>query len=165
MNPQERPSKSIGAPPDTPGVRVPPPVFYLTAILIGLAIDRFIRVQILPDSLAGGVGGTLVGFSFVLAGLGLREFRKGRTTFRVDRSSSALITTGPFRYSRNPMYLSLSILQAGIGFWLNTVWVIALLVPTILAMTYVVIRREEKYLTEKFGAAYRDYRAKVRRWV
>jgi len=163
-NPEES-RQSAASESDTLGVRVPPPLIYLTSILIGAAIDRLTPVRVLPDLVTGWLGGALVLLAVTISGFSVREFRKAKTTFRVDRPVSALITTGPFRYSRNPLYLSLSILQAGIGIWMNSVWVVVLLVPTVAVMTRGVIVREEKYLAEKFGKAYRDYQATVRRWL
>ena len=107
----------------------------------------------------------MVLLALAITGLCVRELRKAKTTVRPDRLAAALVTTGPFRYSRNPMYLALSILHAGFGIWINSVWVVALLIPTLVWMRRRVIAREERYLTETFGRAYLDYRARVRRWL
>ncbi len=151
--------------PHDPGVRVPPPLVYLAAIVIGAAIDRLVPVRILGSAVAGWVGGALVLLAPAITGLSVRELRKAKTTVRPDRPAAALVTIGPFRHSRNPMYLALSLLHAGIGAWMNSVWVVALLIPTLVWMRRSVIAREERYLTEPFGRAYLDYRARVRRWL
>jgi protein-S-isoprenylcysteine O-methyltransferase Ste14 len=150
---------------DTPGVRVPPPLLYLTAILVGVAIDWAVPVRILPRAVTGWLGGAMVLLGLTLSGLSIRAFRRVETTIRPDRPASALVTTGPFRFSRNPMYVALSMVQVGIGVWLNNVWIVLLLVPTLSAIRRSVIAREERHLTAKFGQAYLDYKAKVRRWL
>ncbi len=94
--------------PATPGVRVPPPLIYLTTIVMGVAIDRAVPVRLLSSFVAGWLGGALVLVGLTISGLSIREFRKARTTIRPDRAASALVTTGPFRYSRNPMYIATS---------------------------------------------------------
>jgi protein-S-isoprenylcysteine O-methyltransferase Ste14 len=164
MNPennrQDTNSKSFG-----PGVRFPPPLVYLLAILIGIAIDRFVPIRVLPASLIGWLGGALVMLFVIITVLSFRELIKSRTTFRADRTVSAVLTTGPYRYSRNPLYIALSILQLGVGIWMNNVWVVMLLVPTIAWIRWRVIASEERYLIVKFGQAYLDYQAKVRRWL
>ncbi len=149
----------------SPGVRFPPPLIYLGAFLLGVAVDRFIPLRILPGVIASWVGGALVLSAVIFDGFGLRELRRARTTVRPDRPTSALVTTGPFRFSRNPLYLSLAVLQTGIGIWMNSVWVLALVVPTVAIISRTVIPREERHLAENFGSAYRDYQASVRRWL
>ena len=150
---------------DNPGVRIPPPLVYLAAVLIGAAIDQFIPVRVLPASLTGWLGGALVLLALTITGWSVREFRKAQTTIRPDRPVSVTVTTGPFQYTRNPMYLALSILQVGIGIWMNSVWVVVLLIPVLIWVTRRVIAAEEQYLVRKFGQAYLDYQAKVRRWL
>jgi protein-S-isoprenylcysteine O-methyltransferase Ste14 len=156
---------SGSTPEDNPGVRVPPPVFVLAAILLGAGIDRLVPLRFLPESLAPWTGGTLVVLAVALAGLGMREFRKARTAIRPDQPAAALVTSGPYRRTRNPMYIALSILLVGIGAWMNSAWVLALLVPVLALIHFGVIPREERYLARRFGQAYLDYRARVRRWL
>ncbi len=111
------------------------------------------------------LGGALVTLALLIMGWSLLQFRKAKTTVRPDKPASALITTGPFRFSRNPLYLAWSILYTGVGLWLNNAWVMALLIPTILVITFAVIVREEQYLLKQFGEDYQYYQATVRRWL
>lgn len=153
---------------DNPGVRFPAPMIFLSSIFIGVGIDQLIHVPLLFNNIAHGLGITLVILSFIILGFTLREFRKAKTPFRSDRSAppvTALIISGPFRWSRNPGYVSITILQAGIGVWTNNIWIIALLVPVVILTTYYVIAQEEQYLTIKFGSAYQKYREVVGRWL
>lgn len=150
---------------DSPGVRIPPPLIYLAAILLGAGIDQLIPIKVLPVDLTAWLGGALVLLAVTLGGLSVREFRKAQTAIRPNQPASTLVTTGPFRHSRNPMYLALSILQVGIGLWMNSVWVVVLLLPVLAWITYGVIAREEQYLPGRFGQPYLDYQARVRRWL
>jgi protein-S-isoprenylcysteine O-methyltransferase Ste14 len=119
-------------------------------------------VRILPDALAPWLGGAGV---LIGIGIGLWSFWEfGKVRNFPGGPTGVLVTTGPFRFSRNPMYLAMSSLQLGIGLWLNTVWIVVLLVPILVFIDRSVIEREERYMTEKFGEPYRDYRGTVRRW-
>jgi protein-S-isoprenylcysteine O-methyltransferase Ste14 len=81
------------------------------------------------------------------------------------RPATALITEGPFRFTRNPLYLSLALLYLGIGLWLGALWPIVLLPALMLLVQQLVVLREEAYLESRFGDAYRTYRNRVRRWL
>lgn len=83
----------------------------------------------------------------------------------VYKPNGAIVSTGPFAFTRNPMYLSITLLYAGIAFVFNTVWPIVLLPAVLTLIQYGVISREERYLESKFGDVYRQYRARVRRWL
>ena len=149
----------------TPGVLAPPPVIYAAFLLVGLGLQSVWPVAVLPETLRYVAGGGVVAASFVLAGLGWRAFVRARTSVNVYRSSSALIVEGPFRFSRNPLYVSLTILYCGIALALGNVWMLALAVPAVVVMHYGVILREERYLQRRFGAEYERYNASVRRWL
>jgi protein-S-isoprenylcysteine O-methyltransferase Ste14 len=150
---------------DHPGVRVPPPLVYVAAILLGAGIDRFAPWPVLPAGLTRWLGGALVACAAIIAGLSVREFRKMRTAIRPDRPAAALVTTGPFRYVRNPMYLALSLAHVAIGIWINSAWIIGLVIPALAWVNYRVIPREERYLHGRFGQAYDDYHRRARRWL
>ena len=91
--------------------------------------------------------------------------RRHKTSFKTDEPSTALITGGPYRYTRNPIYLALSLLYAGIGIAADSPWVLVLLAPLLVVIHYGVIIREERYLERKFADAYRRYKATTRRWL
>ena len=95
----------------------------------------------------------------------LLRFKEAKTNFDPRKPTTAIITTGPYRYSRNPSYVSLTVLYLGIAIASDSVWVLAALIPTLLVMHYGVILREEHYLAEKFGEAYLQYKRSVRRWL
>jgi protein-S-isoprenylcysteine O-methyltransferase Ste14 len=95
----------------------------------------------------------------------LRWFARQKTTIIPDKPANALVLDGPFRFTRNPLYLAMALLSTGTGLWLNTWWVLVLLFPAIAAVDRFVITREEAYLRRRFGAEYDAYTARVRRWL
>lgn len=151
--------------PDHPGVVTYPPVIFAGFFAAGLAADRLFPASF---GLAAGhrlVGGTLAAAAIVIAALAIAAFARARTHLDVRKPAVALVTTGPYRFSRNPMYLAAVLLYAGAALWLDKPWTLAALVPCLLVMEFGVIRREERYLDGKFGERYRAYRASVRRWI
>ncbi len=149
---------------DVAGVVAPPPLIHLGFVLLGLAVQQFWPLSILAGAGARWAGLGVVGLSLALAALSIREFRRFDTSFRTHHASTYLIRTGPFRYSRNPLYIFLSGIHVGIGLLLNTLWILIMLAPALVIMSVGVIAREERYLEGKFGKAYVDYKASVRRW-
>ena len=101
----------------------------------------------------------------MLNGWFLRTIRKTDVPIRTDKPVPGLTTEGPFRYSRNPSYLALAMIYAGIGFLLNSLWAILFLPLVVVVMQREVIGREERYLERTFGEEYLTYKGKVRRWV
>ena len=150
-----------------PSVPVPPPAVFLGGTLAGVVVDLVVPFRVVPQALAlaGWVGAAVVGAGCLLAGLAFREFHRHRTTVRVDRAPTELMTTGPYRHSRNPLYLSGAIVQIGTGIWLNNGWIIAFVLATVPFLTRVAIKREERYLAQRFGESYETYRTRVRRWL
>jgi protein-S-isoprenylcysteine O-methyltransferase Ste14 len=91
--------------------------------------------------------------------------QRANTNIDPYKPVTTVVTEGPFRYTRNPIYLALALLSAGIAFIANTFWVLLLLPFALLLINFGVIEREERYLENKFGKQYLDYKARVRRWV
>jgi protein-S-isoprenylcysteine O-methyltransferase Ste14 len=104
------------------------------------------------------LAGCLAGWCFGL-------FRRAGTNVPTHKPSTAIVTDGPYRFSRNPIYIALTTLSAGIAIWVNSWWMLALLVPTFVIMNIGVVDREERYLAAKFGDEYLSYKARVRRWL
>jgi len=92
-------------------------------------------------------------------------FRAAGTPVPARKPTTMIVRTGPYRFSRNPIYLAFSLLQLGISIWVNSVWLLATLAGAVALIHYVVIRREEQYLERRFSAQYLDYKASVRRWL
>ena len=150
---------------DTPSIRVPPPPIYLLALLLGLLLDRRAHVPFLPRGVARLLGWPLVGGGVALVAWFIRTMRGADTTLDVNPPVSRLVQNGPFRYSRNPGYLSLTMLYAGIAFLRNALWAILFLPLVVYVIQREVIEREERYLERSFGEEYLAYKARVRRWV
>lgn len=150
---------------DSAGIKFPPPFVFLLSILIGLGIHRFWPMSVVPATLAMPLGVASLAFALVLVVLGFRELRRHETTIRPDEPSSAIVKTGPYRFTRNPLYVSLSALHLGIALWTNILWVVLMLIPAWVVMTTQVIAREEAYLERAFGKDYLSYKASVRRWI
>jgi len=119
----------------------------------------------LPALVGAPAGLVSIALGFVLLVTAVRGFRAVGTTLQPWESTTALVTSGPFRFSRNPVYLGYTLLYLGVALWTRSVWSLALLPLVLAAMTRLVIRREERYLDARFGAAYRDYARRVRRWI
>lgn len=100
-----------------------------------------------------------------LFSVSVRKFRAAGTPVPGNKPTTAIVRSGPYRFSRNPIYLAFSLLQLGIAIWVNGLWLVATLIAAIAIMSYVVIPREERYLDKKFGAEYLDYKNSVRRWL
>ncbi len=149
---------------DNPGIRVPPPLVYVLALLLGLLLNRKLHVPFLSRGVARVLGWPLVGGAMALAVWFARTMRGAGTTLRIDKPTSSLVQDGPFRYSRNPGYLSLTMLYAGIAILRNALWAI-LFLPLLLVTQRELIEREERYLERTFGEEYLAYKRRVRRWV
>jgi protein-S-isoprenylcysteine O-methyltransferase Ste14 len=150
---------------DNPGGWVPPPLTYLLTLLLGLVLDRRSHLPFLPHRVAGVLGWPLVGGGMALATWFIRTMRGADTTLALNKPVYSLVQDGPFRYSRNPGYLSLAMIYAGIAILRNALWPIRLL-PLVLVVTQrELIEREERYLERTFGEEYLAYKRRVRRWV
>jgi protein-S-isoprenylcysteine O-methyltransferase Ste14 len=150
--------------PATAGVIAPPPLIYGVPLLAGLLLDRWVPWPLVAErrTVPGGLVLVLLGLVALPA---ILAFRRARTHPEPWKPTKALVTVGPYRYSRNPMYLGFTLCYAGIAIWQNSVWPL-LALPVVIAVVRVgVIQREERYLEGLFGEDYRAYRAQVRRWL
>ncbi len=150
---------------DTPGVIAPPPLIYFAFLLAGLGADALWPVAVLPQGPRYAAGAVVIALSLALVISAFGQFRRHKTSFKPYEPSTALITEGPYRYSRNPMYLALSLLYAGLSIAAYSPWTLALLAPLLIVLHYGVIIREERYLERKFADAYRRYKSSTRRWL
>ena len=150
---------------DNPGIKLPPPLIYVVPLLLGLMLDTRRHLPFLPHGLARGLGLSLVGGGAVLNAWFLRTIRKAEVPIRTDKPVPRLTMEGPFGYSRNPSYLALAMIYAGIASVRNSLWAMLLLPLVVMVMQREVIGREERYLERTFGEEYLAYKARVRRWV
>ena len=155
------------AAPETSDVRFPPPLIYVGVLAAGFLLQWRWPVPILPDRpfLMRMAGAALILLGAATAASGVLTFRRIGTSPNPTKPSNSLALTGPYRFTRNPMYLGLAIGSAGVAVACNAVWPLALLPVAILLVTRFVIAREERYLETRFGEPYRTYRARVRRWI
>ena len=152
--------------PDAPNLGVlRPPFVYLAAILAGVALDFIHPLPFLPGKLGMLKGVALIVVALAIFVLSVRRFKVAGTPVPGNEPTTAIVRSGPYEWSRNPIYLAFSVLQVGIAFWFDSLWMLATLVIAWGLMNWVVIPREERYLERKFGPEYLDYKAKVRRWI
>ena len=155
----------MSGPADTAGVAIRPPVLYLASLIAGGVFHLAVPAP-LPDHALRLPAGALL----LVAGLGLiaicfRRFKAAGTNVPTWMPTTALVTSGPYRFSRNPIYLALTLVYLGLALLYGSLWPLVLLAPLLIVMRYGVIGREERYLEGKFGDAYRAYRSSVRRWI
>ena len=145
---------------------LPPPLIFLAALVVGPA-----AATSRPDPLAArrrGPTGSAACWWGSPSRSRCRAFsRCWRRETAIDpyKATTAIVQAGPYRFSRNPLYVALTLLSVGIAAWSNTLWILLLLVPAVVVLRIGVIRREEAYLDRKFGDEYRAYQARVRRWI
>lgn len=150
---------------DNPRVFIPPPFIFLAGIGAGYALEQILPLRIsVPVWLE--IAAAVLGLAgLALVGIGLGAFLAHRTHVVPVRPASALIVTGPYRFTRNPMYLGFAAAYLAAAVVLGSGWYLLLFVPVLAIMQRYVIRREEAYLERRFGEQYRAYRRRVRRWL
>jgi protein-S-isoprenylcysteine O-methyltransferase Ste14 len=153
---------------ETAGVIARPPFLFLGALLLGLVWDRLLP---LPFPVPGTdlvhwiIAGSLVLIGLALAVAGIRNFSRAGTPVQGYKPTSALVTAGIHGWTRNPIYLGMFLIYGGIGLAAQSPWVLMITVPLAITIRYGVVAREEAYLGQRFGDDYRDYKARVRRWL
>lgn len=153
---------------ETAGVAVRPPLLFLSGLLVGAVAGWLVPLDAGP-ALAGpprwiaGAAVALVGVT--LMAWSLRLFSASGTPVQTSKATNAIVTTGPYRFSRNPIYLGLSLIYIGIALGLALWWALALLPLIWIILHFGVVRREEAYLEARFGEAYESYRARTRRYI
>jgi protein-S-isoprenylcysteine O-methyltransferase Ste14 len=150
---------------DNPGVIVMPPFLYLGAFVVMLLLRWPWPMPILAGRLALWPGLVLVALGITLAVVGRRALEAAGTNVNHGLPTTAIVTGGPYRYTRNPLYVALAAFFLGVTLGFNTWWGVVLLVPVLGVMHWGVIRREERYLERKFGQPYREYCSRVRRYL
>ncbi len=151
---------------DTAQVLVRPPLAWGLAVIAGLALDRLLPLPFLPVDLPRGWLGAMV---FVLA-LGLFAWAIVTMTgagsnVPTNLPTTTIVETGPYRFTRNPIYLGMFLGLIGLSIAFDNLWLLIMLAPFALVIRYGVVAREEAYLEGKFGDGYRGYRVRVRRWL
>ncbi|MEO7369166.1 MAG: isoprenylcysteine carboxylmethyltransferase family protein [Gemmatimonadaceae bacterium] len=155
---------------DNPGVRFPPPLLFVGGLLIAWLLET--RVHALPLFALGAItpaaesaGYTMVIGGFAIAAWGMITFARARTAIIPHNPASSLVESGPYRFTRNPMYTGMTVAYLGGVLLLNTWWAVIFLPVALLLLFRFVVKREERYLAAEFGTAYEDYRKRVKRWI
>lgn len=155
----------------TAGAVARPPLLFLGALLLGFAIDHLLRLPF-PigrtgwlhwSSAANALCLIAAGIAFFAAGI--RNFVHAETPVQGTRPTRVLVTSGVHAWSRNPIYLGMFLIYVGIGLMVRSPWILILALPLAAIMQLGVVAREEAYLDRRFGAAWRDYKARVGRWL
>lgn len=151
---------------DGPKVTLHPPTVMFVALVAGYAIRLFAGGRLpLPHAFAEGFGGLLILGAIAIIMSAVSSFAETGEALRPQTPSNHLFTKGPYKFSRNPIYLAMMIFGAGFGVATSNIWIILTTALAGLAIHFLVILREEEYLSERFGEEYAAYRRQVRRWV
>jgi len=151
---------------DKPGVIAFPPFIFLASAAISALVHFFlIQLPIMSYNTCLVCGVVLVILAPTLALSAFRTMKAAGTNILPSKPALTIVRSGPFRFTRNPMYLSLCLLQVALGFFLNDWITLFFVVPLALIFHYGVVLREERYLTAKFGEPYLQYKCQVRRWI
>jgi protein-S-isoprenylcysteine O-methyltransferase Ste14 len=150
---------------DKAGVVAPPPLIYLGPLVFGLLLNRRFPITFLPRRIARSLGWPLLSGGVLLIGWFEWAMRHAGTPANPYKPVSRMVTEGPFHYTRNPAYLSMTMIYTGIASLANALWAILLLPVALFVIQRGVIEREECYLERKFGEEYLRYKAQVRRWI
>jgi protein-S-isoprenylcysteine O-methyltransferase Ste14 len=155
----------------TPGRVARPPHLFLASLLLGFVVDHLLPLpRPVPGTGQVHLISAIVAASLLLIGVAvfvaaIRGFARAATPVQGTKPSRALVTTGIHGWSRNPIYLGMFLVYAAVGIAVRSPWILILALPLAVTIRYGVVAREEAYLEQRFGAAYRDYKARVRRWL
>ena len=152
----------------TAGVVARPPLLLLAGLLLGFVLDRLLPVPFpVPgiDLIRWLMASSLILIGLALFAAAVRNFLRAETPLPTNQPTRALVTTGIHGWTRNPIYLGMLLVYGGVGIAARSPWILILTLPLAIAIRYGVVAREEAYLEQRFGDAYREYKARVRRWV
>jgi len=150
--------------PDHAGVAFHPPLLLLASLGVGFLLRWLVPLSV-PTSVPAMIGQAVVALAVAVFLWTVSTMLRGHASIPTNRPTDAIVTGGPFRFSRNPIYLSMILLQIGVGAWTKSVWFFVLAAISAGLLTWGVIVREERYLEQTFGDEYRSYKSRVRRWI
>ena len=151
---------------DTANVIIRPPIAWAVAVLGGLALNWLLPLPFFPATVpAGWLGATVFALALALFAWAIVTITGAGSNVPTNRPTTTIVDRGPYRLTRNPIYLGMVLGLIGFAIALNSLWLLLTLVPFALVIRYGVVAREEAYLERKFGDDYRRYRARVRRWL
>ncbi len=150
---------------DIPNVIAPPPLIFLSGLLLGGIVSYFNWLLILPNVLAGLLANLLILLGIGIIAIAYLQMRKAKTNIEPWKPTTKILDSGVYKYSRNPIYVAMILIYLGVTCLFNSVWFLLFLPLCVLTIHFGVILREEKYLKNKFGEDYLDYKQRVRRWI
>lgn len=151
-----------------PGVKFPPPTLFVAGLAAAWMLKMLVPLRLAPDGARATldvVGAAVVALGAVIALWGLVTFLRAKTAVIPHYPATQVVSHGPYRFTRNPMYLGMALAYVGVAMILNWAWPLLLLPLVLWSLTALVIRREERYLGQAFGDEYLAYRRRVRRWI
>ena len=151
--------------PDHAGVAFHPPQLLLASLGVGFLLRWLAPLPVLTPTASAMIGPAIVALSFGVFFWAAGTMLHGHASIPTNTSTDAIVVGGPFRFSRNPIYLSMILLHIGVGAWTKSLWFFVVAAISVALLTWGVISREERYLDRKFGDAYRSYKSRVRRWI
>lgn len=155
----------MSAPKDHASVKIHPPILLVIHIAVAYLLGRFIVLSVAVSPLFRNIGLGLAGIGFLLGILAFYSFMKARTTLDPHGSVKTVVSSGIYRFTRNPIYLGMVLMLVGLPLTFGNVWGIPLAPIFIFLMNKLVIEHEEAYLEKKFGEGYTGYKSRVRRWL
>ncbi len=151
---------------DTANVVIRPPIAWLVAVLTGLVLNWLLPLPFVPAMVpAGWLGALVFALALALFVWAIATIIRAGSNVPSSRPTTTIVDSGPYRLTRNPIYLGMVLGLIGLAIALNSLWLLLTLVPFVLVIRYGVVAREEVYLERKFGDVYRHYQARVRRWL
>ena len=154
----------VGSLPDHPDLPLKPPLVFLFAAALGVGAHSLWPYPARPAAWTA-LGVALTILASVLIQWSAWEFKRNKTAVVPWKATRVIVDSGPFRVSRNPIYVGFALMQVGLGLWSDKLAVVLMVIPAILATNVLIIAKEEEYLQRKFGDVYRDYQSRVRRWL
>jgi protein-S-isoprenylcysteine O-methyltransferase Ste14 len=149
----------------TSGIHFPPPFLYVAFFLLGLLLEKTAPAVSLPRGPSLAIAAVLLVPGFGLLFWSLLLFFKARTSPLPMLPTTAIVKSGPYRWTRNPMYLAMLLIYTGVALWFDVFWALVFVPAVIFLVGRLVIRKEERYLEETFGEEYRRYQSEVGRWL
>lgn len=146
-------------------VVAPPPLLFLAGVLLGAGLNAWHPLPLHAPSLVTGLGAVVALAGVLFAMAAALTFRRAGTGLEPGTAATHLVTSGPYRWSRNPIYVGMAAVSAGLALVLNALWILVTLALVLLVVRHGVIRHEEHYLSQRFPDAYDAYRRRVRRWL
>jgi protein-S-isoprenylcysteine O-methyltransferase Ste14 len=151
---------------DNANAVIRPPIAWALAFIAGVALDWLHPMPFIPASVSTGwIGAAIFALGLALGIWAIASIRKAGSRVETNKPTTAIVASGPYSFTRNPIYIGMFLGQSGLAVGFNSLWLLVTLLLFYFVIRHGVIRREEAYLERKFGAAYLDYKSRVRRWL